>query len=410
MTSNDIFSQISARQGPGFGAGLCAFSQLLARLNNPQNSFQIIHVAGTNGKGSVCTLLAHALTCAGNRTGLFVSPHLVSPTERITVNGNEISPNDFALCVRRVLAVEQEPLNFFEILTAAAFIYFAETKCKYAVLETGLGGRKDPTNVCLPRASVITSVGLDHIQILGDSVEKIAAEKAGICKPGVPLFCGPVSPQAREIIKQAAAAQKSPVYFVREGEPFSPAGVDVSCGNFLIKKEKNVYPLHLMGQFQTVNACLVWQVLRFLQVSEDAILTAFVTVQLPGRFEVIKKGEKTFILDGAHNPQAVAALVNFWQQTPYAKNAALVCGFMKDKDYQKMLELLVPHFQQIIVTQPPSARAAGRAELSRFLTRTGITFEPDLQAALCLAGELSHTVLCTGSFYLVGAARQQLLR
>ena len=144
---------------------------------------------------------------------------------------------------------------------------------------------------------------------------------------------------------------------------------------------------------------------------EDAILKAFETVQIPGRFEVIKKGENTFILDGAHNPQAICALMEFWRQTPYAKNAALVCGFMKDKDYKKMFELLCPHFQKIILTVPcDSLRSAGKAELAEFLTHPNVTFEPDVKAALDRASKFSRAVLCTGSFYLVGVARKQLIK
>lgn len=429
MNSNDVFSQLCTRQGPGFGAGLCAFSQLLACLNNPQNSFQILHVAGTNGKGSVCTLLAHALTCAGKKTGLFVSPHLLSPTERISINGEEISQDDFACCVQRVLAAEQEPLNFFEILTAAALVYFADKKAEYVVLETGLGGRKDPTNVCIPCASVITSIGLDHTAVLGGTIEEIAAEKAGIIKPKIPVFCGPVAPEVRQVIRQTAAAQKSPVYFIKEGDPFSLKNIDIQRGNLRLEKEKNIFSLHLLGKFQPVNACVVWHVLRFLNVPQTAIFKAFETVQVPGRFEVIKKGKNTFVVDGAHNPQAVAALMDFWQTTPYANNAVLVCGFMKDKDYKKMIELLTPHFKKIIVTVPPGSfakncsisrietlrddgnnfsRAAGKAELARFLARPGITFEPEVSAAVDRASKSARVVLCTGSFYLAGAVKKHL--
>ena len=410
MNFNEVFSKISTRQGPGFGAGLRAFSQLLARLNNPQTSFQILHVAGTNGKGSVCALLAQALMCAGKRTGLFVSPHLVNPTERISVDGVEISPDDFARCVQMVLTQEKEPLNFFEILTAAALLYFKEKNVQYVVLETGLGGRKDPTNVCKPIISVISSIGLDHTQILGDTLEQIAAEKAGIIKPQIPVFCGPMLPQARKVIAQSAHAQNAPVHFVQEGDPFSLEKIDFQRGNLLLKKGEENYPLHLLGKFQPVNACLVWHVLRFLNVPEDAILKAFKTVQIPGRFEIMETEKNTFILDGAHNPQAGAALMEFWQQTPYAKDSVLVCGFMKDKDYKKMLEIFVPHFQKIILTVPSSPRAAGQAEFADFLTRPNIILEPDLTAALTRAGEVAKRVLCSGSFYLVGQIRARLKR
>ena len=425
MTFDELTLQLFARQG--IGAGLAGFSALLARLHSPHQQIKIIHVAGTNGKGSVCTLLARTLTCAGRKTGLFVSPHLVSPTERVSIDGTEIPQDDFVRCVQQVLACEKETLNFFEILTAAALVYFAEQQCEYAVLETGLGGRKDPTNVCCPVACVITSVGLDHTHLLGSTLAQIAADKAGIIKPGVPVFCGTLPPEARAVMEQVAATQKSPVCFVRAGEPFSLAGVDVARGNLLIKKEENVFPLHLMGQFQTVNACVVWHVSRLLGVSETAILRAFETVQLAGRFEVMRRRGKTLVIDGAHNPQAVEALLDFWLQTPYAQDAALVCGFMKDKDYQKMFALLAPHFNKIFLTVPPGSlakkfsisrietlrddeknfsRAAGENELRPFLARPGVVFVPDVQAALSHACASAQNVLCTGSFYLAGAVRK----
>ena len=171
MNFNDWFLDLQTRTAHTNGAGLVAFKKLLARLNNPQEKYKIVHVAGTNGKGTVCTLLAHALTQAGKKTGLFVSPHLISPTERIQLNGAAITPDDFINAVQKVRAHEQEPLNFFEILTAAAFVYFAEKNAQYVVLETGLGGRKDPTNACTPVLSILTSVGLDHTQLLGDTLE-----------------------------------------------------------------------------------------------------------------------------------------------------------------------------------------------------------------------------------------------
>ncbi len=408
MNFNEVFLQISKRQGPGFGAGLCAFSQLLSRLHNPQNSFQIVHVAGTNGKGSVCMLLAHALTCAGKKTGLFVSPHLVNPTERISVDDETISPQDFVRCVQKVFAQEQEKLNFFEILTATCFVYFAEKKCDYVVLETGLGGRKDPTNVCEPRGCIITSVGLDHTQLLGNTIEKIAAEKAGIIKPGVPVWCGPVNAVARTIIEHTATAQKSPAYFVEEGNPFLGKQIDWTRGNWLLEKEEKIYPLHLLGKCQPINACLVWQVARFLGVEETAILKAFETVQIPGRFEIIKTGKNTFILDGAHNPQAINALMDFWQQTPFVKQTVLVCGFNKDKDFYTMLKRLATHFKNIIITRPHSERAVDGKTIQPFL-KDGMCWEPDIKAAVRRATSLAPYVLCTGSFYLIGAVRPTLI-
>lgn len=408
MNFNTWFNELQTRTARNVGAGLVAFQELLARLNNPQNNYKIIHVAGTNGKGSVCTLVAHTLTCAGHKTGVFVSPHLISPTERIQIDGREISQADFQKSVQTVLGAQQEPLNFFELLTAAAFVYFTKQKTEYVVLETGLGGRKDPTNVCAPVLCMITSVGLDHTQILGPTLTHIAAEKAGIIKPNIPIWCGEMAPQAAQVITQVAHTQKAPLTWVKEGQPFDGIGCDFENGFTVLSRETETWKLHLLGRKQAQNACLVYQVARQLGVAENVIEKAFETVRLPGRFECIKGGGTTFILDGAHNPQAMENLLEFWLQTPYAtQNSTLLCAFMKDKDFSQMLALLTPHFARVIVTAAPSPRAAMQADYGNLLHAPHITFEPDYQAALQKA-QKDPVVLCTGSFYLVGAVRSVL--
>lgn len=409
MNFNTWFNQLQTRTAHNAGAGLVAFKELLTRLNNPQNNYKIIHVAGTNGKGTVCTLLAHTLTCAGYKTGLFVSPHLINPTERMQINGREISEENFKKSVQAVLRMQQEPLNFFELLTAAAFVYFATQKADYAVLETGLGGCKDPTNVCMPVLSIITSIGLDHTQILGGTLAQIAAEKSGIIKPGVPVLRGELSPEAATVVEQAAFAKKAPLTWIKEGEPFFQKDYDFAQGfTRLQAADGQMWKLHLLGGKQTQNACIVYQAARQLGVPESIIKTAFETVHLPGRFECIQKGGTRFILDGAHNPQAVQALLEFWQKTPYAlQNSTLLCGFMKDKDFKQMLTLFAPHFARVIVTVPPSARGAQAQDFEDLLGVPNITFEPDYRKALSLACETPF-VLCAGSFYLVGAVRHLL--
>ncbi len=409
MSFDIVFNYILKRSGIGCGAGLEGFRALLERLGNPQNQYRIVHVAGTNGKGSVCTLIAQALTCAGYKTGLFVSPHLVSPTERIQVNGTPISKQRFAQTVLSVFQEEEEELNFFEILTAAALLYFARQKVQYAVLETGLGGRKDPTSACTPAVSVITSIGLDHMQFLGSSLTQIAREKAGIIKPHVPVISGTVNPAARDVIRKTAKEKNAPLRFVGEGEPFYEYAYDfVNNQTVLHTRDRQEWLLHALGRRQTINACVAYQVGRQLGLPEEALQKAFETVSLPGRFEVVRTAKNTFILDGAHNPQAVELLMEFWQKTPFTHDTALLCGFMKDKDYKKMLALLCPHFERIILTVPPSARGADEAALRAALPKKAqVTFEPDWKKALLLAKK-SPRVLCTGSFYLVGAVRGRL--
>ena len=410
MNFNEWFCDVQTRTAHHAGAGLTAFKAFLVRLNNPQQNYKIIHVAGTNGKGTVCTLLAHTLTCAGYKTGLFVSPHLVSPTERVQVNGQPISEQDFRACMQTVLQAQQEPLNFFELITAAAFVYFAMQEVEYVVLETGLGGRKDPTNVCAPVLSMITSVGLDHTAILGNTLAQIAAEKAGIIKPGVPVLWGEVPDEADTIIERAVLDNQAALTWVRAGQPFYEYAYDFVNGfTTLHTAAREEWNLHLLGRKQTQNACLVYQAARQLGVPEKAVKTAFETVYLPGRFERMKKGNTTFILDGAHNPQAVQGLLDFWQKTPYAlQNPALLCGFMKDKDFKKMLTMLAPHFARVIVTVPPSARAATQDDFGNLLNTPNLTFEPDYKTALALA-QKEPVVLCMGSFYLVGAVKKELV-
>lgn len=428
MNFNTWFSELQTRTAQNAGAGLPAFKELLARLGSPQHNYQIIHVAGTNGKGTVCTLLAHTLACAGWRTGLFVSPHLVSPTERVQLNGQPISLQDFITSVQTVLAAQKEPLNFFELITAAALVYFAAQNAQYVVLETGLGGRKDPTNACTPVLSMITSIGLDHTQLLGHTLAQIAAEKAGIIKPGVPMLCGDVPVEAATVIEQAVVDHHTTLTWVRAGNPFYEYAYDFINGfTVLHTAQRTEWNLHLLGEKQTQNACLVYHAARQLGVAQSAIQTAFETVYVPGRFERIQKGQTTFILDGAHNPQAVQNLLTFWQKTPYAlQHPTLLCGFMKDKDFAQMLTLLAPHFKRVIVTVPPSARAAapcvipqgcnagykGRGatadDFGSLLNADNLIFEPDYPKALALA-QKEPVVLCTGSFYLVGAVRKELV-
>lgn len=411
MNFNDWFLDLQTRTATHAGAGLVALAQLLERLGNPQKNYKIIHVAGTNGKGTVSTLLAHTLHCGGFQTGLFVSPHLITPTERVQMNGQPISEDDFQRTVETVLATQQEPLNFFELITAVALVYFAKKHAQYVVLETGLGGRKDPTNVCVPVLSIITSIGLDHTAILGNTLAQVAREKAGIIKPGVPVVCGPMPDEAVHIIEQTVLEQHARLTWVQEGDPFYEYAYDFANGfTTLHTADKQEWNLHLLGGKQTQNACVVYQVARQLGMAESAIKSAFETVQLPGRFEVIERENTTFILDGAHNPQAVQNLLNFWQHTPYAlQGSTLLCGFMKDKDFKQMLSSLVPHFKRVIITVPPSSRAATQANFGPLLNATNITFEPDYKNALALAKQ-DPVVLCTGSFYLVGAVRKELVK
>jgi dihydrofolate synthase/folylpolyglutamate synthase len=409
MNFNTLFDTVLQRASVS-GVGVEGLKNFLVRLENPHTLFSVIHVAGTNGKGSVSTLLAGALTAAGYKTGLFVSPHLTDPAERIQINGKNISKQAFSQALERVLQTEKEPLNFFEILTAAAFVCFANAHVKYVVLETGLGGRKDPTNVCLPVCSIITSIGKDHTQYLGNTLSQIATEKAGIIKRAIPVFCGDVKPAALRVIRQTATRLQAPLTVVKEGDFFVTQAYKWRKNNTMLKDiSKRTWKLHILGEKQGQNACLVYRVCKQLGIADTCIRKAFATVSLPGRFEIKKVKNTIWIFDGAHNPQAVENLVSLWKKTPFYPNGVLVCAFMRDKDYKKMLKLLSPHFAQIIVTQIPSKRSAMAEEIKAtcpFLKN--VCYEKNCRRALERAAKFSCAV-CSGSFYWVGLARQKLV-
>lgn len=410
MSFKIVFNYVLGRSGIAVGAGLDGLARLLARLGNPQKDYQIIHIAGTNGKGSVAYLTDAVLRAGGHKTGLFISPHLCDPTERIQIDGKPISKTAFAQTILKVFQEEEEELNFFEILTAAAFLYFSQMGVKYAVMETGLGGRKDPTNVCMPAACVITSIGIDHAAVLGSTLTAIAREKAGIIKKGVPVFCGTVNPVARAEIQRAAKTKKAPLYLICEGEPFRSCGLNFEANQTVLSRaEGRNWSLHVLGRRQGLNACVVYQLGKYLNLSEEALEKGFATVRIPGRFEVIQTPKNTFIIDGAHNVQAVELFVEFFKQTPFYASSVLLCGFMKDKDYGKMLRLLAPHFKKVLLVSPHPTRGAGKEELLDVMPKeTSHEFFQTLSGALKAAKKQAN-VVCCGSFYLAGAVRKKIV-
>ncbi len=409
MTFKAFVRTVLERGNPIYGAGPAGFKRLMQRLGNPQNSYQIIHVAGTNGKGSVCYLCAEVLKAARHKTGLFISPHLHSVTERIQINGKKISQADFRRLGEKVFAAEEEKLNFFEIITAVAFLYFAEKKAEWVVLETGLGGGKDPTNLCKPAACVITSIGLDHCKILGNTAAEIAREKAGIIKKKAPVFCPSLPPTVMHEIRAIAGKKHAPLHIVRQSQPFELADIDWKKASMILRNSAEQWPLHFLGEKQVQNACLVYQLCRVLGLSENAIKKGFARVQIPARFETVRRGKKTLILDGAHNPQAVENLMKFLQKSPWKKKLAIICGFMCDKDYPKMLRLLAKPGLPLYITEPLNLRAATLKQVKAALPDGakikgfGFPFE-----VLPKALKKYPAVLVTGSFYLVANVRNLL--
>jgi len=349
---------------------------------------KVIHVAGTNGKGSVCAIIDSICRAQGYRTGLFISPHLVTFRERIRVNGEMISEGAVAngLTMIRNLTADWDPHpTFFEVTTALALKHFGEAKIDIAVLETGLGGRLDATNAVQSNVSVITPIGLDHEKWLGRTLAEIAAEKAGIIKPGVPVVFAPQRPQAEQVIRARAAECGSPVQFV--GETYHSS------------------PVALRGECQKQNAAVAIAAIHAanMQVGEKAIVRGLAAVEWPARFQ---KWDERTIIDGAHNPGAARILAQTWREVFGDQKATLVLAVLSDKDLRGICEALAPIAESVLLPKILSERAAAPEELAKMFSIITPSLPhcitPTIADALMLARAQPNPILITGSLHFAG--------
>jgi dihydrofolate synthase / folylpolyglutamate synthase len=370
-------------QNRGVKLGLDNVRRLLASLGDPHQGLRFIHVAGTNGKGSVCAMIDSICRTAGMKTGLFTSPHLVRFNERIQING---LPIDDAAVVRgvqriRTLVDEERHPTFFEITTALAFDYFRSQTVDLVVLETGLGGRLDATNVVLPLVSVLTSIDMDHQKWLGDTLSGIATEKAGIIKPGVPMVSGPQFPEVKNVLERIAAEHSSPVSYAEKP-------LDGFIG--------------LAGFHQRLNAAIAVTAIRQagLQASPQALKEGLANVHWPGRFQRI---DERIILDGAHNPAAARCLVETWRECVGSAKASVIFGGLCDKDLQGMLSTLGTLAARFFIVPIRNQRAASPADIECFVPQPlSATRCASAEQALGLARCYHEHILVTGSLFLVG--------
>ncbi|MEK0179073.1 bifunctional folylpolyglutamate synthase/dihydrofolate synthase [Microcoleus anatoxicus] len=406
-------SILQSYQHFGIHLGLERIKHLLEKLENPQKKFPIIHVAGTNGKGSVCAYLSSILTAAGYRVGRYTSPHLIDWTERICINQKPISPTELQAYLKRVIATTQnntETPTQFEIITAAAWLYFAEQKTDIAIIETGLGGRLDATNVCEnPLACVITSISLEHWQILGPTVADIAGEKAGILKANCPAIIGELPEEARIVIEKRIQQLDCPATWVK---PALDLGQGLAEYQLPQNGVKIRYQLPLLGNIQLMNSAMAIATIQTLQnqgwqISETAIENGIAKTQWRGRLQQTTWKNQTILIDGAHNPAAAIALREYVDKFNHQQPINWVIGILATKDRDDIFKALLKKGDRLYLvpvpdqnSTPPTELATIAQNICRELTLCQ-TF-PDLTTALDTAvTDKNLTVLC-GSLYLVG--------
>ena len=404
----------------GVKLGLDRISTLLEHMGTPQRACRFVHVAGTNGKGSVCAMVESALRAAGRRTGLFTSPHLAEPTERIRLSGEPVPPEQFAHAFDAVhqqaealLArglIDAHP-SYFETVTAMALLLFRELEAEVAVLEVGLGGRLDATNVARPLVSVITPVDYDHESYLGTGLEAIAGEKAGIIKPGVPLVTGPQHPPVQALLEARAKAAGSPVTRYSDLEA---AGVEIGAhgSRFVVPPPLRLHiECPLAGEHQVANALTAIAALQVLDVPAQAIEEGIRQARWPGRLECVSR-EPEIILDGAHNPAGARALAAHIRRFYAGRRVRLVYGAMRDKAVAEAAAILFPLAEEVILTAPEHPRAVRPEVIRGLVDHPRLRVAPSLAAALDLlrGSAFTDVAFITGSLYLVGAARSLLVQ
>ena len=425
---------INSERSPDFSRqarfyNLERISRLLAHLGDPHRRLNVVHVAGSKGKGSTAALIASILTHAGYKTGLFTQPHLITPRERCRINSRLISEAEFARYVDRLkpsieAVAESESvgrLSFFEIYTALAFTYFADNAVDFAVIEVGLGGRLDATNVVDPLVSVITPISLEHTAILGDTHEAIAKEKAEIIKPNRPVVLAPQVPAARAVFEAVAADRDAPMDSVGRDIHLKREDWNINGQTLDLTTQSAFYPalfLSLLGEHQAVNAATAIGCIERIRqegykIPQTSIYGGLKTVRWAGRMQVVGQSP-VILLDGAHSPTSAEALCKAIREVFHYRRLILVVGLMRDKDLRAIGEVLCPFADEIITTQAfDNPRVTPAEEIAGAWSGTGANFHvcPNVREAIPLAQSIATTsdLICiAGSIYIVGEAMKAL--
>ncbi len=436
-STGELFSWIESvttleRSGAQFSARayqLERMEHLLELFGRPQDAFRSAHIAGSKGKGSTAALLAWSLQASGPRTGLYTSPHVDSYLERFAVlEGDRLdhAPGRLLELGRelheRIEGLPEEFLSrhgkptTFELLTLLAFCLFRDLRCPWAVLETGIGGRLDATNTVLPVVCLITPIELEHTDVLGDTLQAIAREKAGIIKPGVPVYSAPQAEEVREVLRAAARERGSPISFLDDElesleSRYGLEGTEVAL-RFRGQPERR-YTLSMIGDFQAENAALVdLAARRVLGLGEEALSRGLRAARLPGRMELLSR-DPAVVLDGAHTPRSAARVLAVFR-TLFGSDGVLLFGAAKGKKTAEMAALLAPAFERIVITAPGTFKESEPEAVHRQFSahRPSALLEARTAEALSLALRLTEgrrPLLVLGSFYLAGEVRRALL-
>ena len=416
MTYQEALAYIHAVHWQGHKPGLARTRALLAALGDPHKQLRFVHVAGTNGKGSTAAMLDSCLRCAGYKVGLFTSPYIIRFNERIQVNGAPIPDGDLVRLVEQVrpaAAAMADVSTEFELITALGMLYFAQQRCDIVVLEVGLGGALDSTNVIdPPECAVITALGMDHVKELGPTLADIAAAKAGIVKPGSPVVSYGGAPEADRVIAAAAAAQNAPLTVADFSKlTLRAAGLDGQTFDYDGLAELT---LPLLAGYQPRNAAVAIEALRALrgrgwQVPDSAIRQGLAQVRWPGRFELLRR-EPPFLLDGSHNAHGMRATVESLRARFPGEKFVFLVSIMADKDAGEMLRLLLPLAKAFVTVTAPSPRAIPAAELAARIEALGGRAEPadTIPAAVARTDALAAggPAAALGTLYFSGEVRE----
>lgn len=428
MTYQQSLDYLASLNTFGMRLGLSRICRLAELLGNPQDACKTVHITGTNGKGSVSALAAAALSASGLRTGLFTSPHLVFYNERMCVDGAKISDEDFARMLsrtrdaaERMIAEGEESPTQFEVLTAAAFLYFAKEKVDYAVIEVGLGGLLDSTNIITPVATVITNVTLEHADVCGGTLEGVAEHKAGIIKENVPVVTA-AKGTPLDVIRRTAREKNAPLYVM--GEDFylrscsrTTEGQKLSLDAPSLSLSDWRYGISFAAPYQAENSAAAAALMGVLaqkdaRISMSKTAEAFSRTAWPGRFERMDADGQKIVVDGAHNPAGMKSLREALDAVFPTEPRVFLLGILHDKAIDDMLDILLRPEDVVFVTQPDSGRAETAERLLQSVRKRvrQAEAEPDRDRALTRAKQAAEGKLlcCTGSLYLIGELRARL--